>query len=42
MHDIIGSISESADNSLKGKYQHRPDMKNDVDKRIDSHGCASN
>ncbi len=33
MHDIIGLISESANNGFKGKYRHRPDMKNYADKR---------
>ncbi len=28
IHDIIGLISESADNGFKCKYRHRPDMKN--------------
>ncbi len=31
MHDIIGLISESADNGFKCKYLHRPDMKNYAD-----------
>ncbi len=28
MRDIIGLISESADNGFKCKYRYRPDMKN--------------
>ncbi len=28
INDIIGLISESADNGFKCKYRHRPDMKN--------------
>ncbi len=28
MHDIIGLISESADNGYKCKYRQGPDMKN--------------
>ncbi len=31
MHNIIGLISESADNGFKCKYRHRPDMKNYAD-----------
>ncbi|KAI2668771.1 hypothetical protein H4Q32_005566 [Labeo rohita] len=31
MHDIIGLISESADNDFKCKYRHRPDMKHYAD-----------
>ncbi len=28
MHDIIGLLSESADNGFKCKYRHRPNIKN--------------
>ncbi len=31
MHDIIGLISESADNGFKCKYRHWPDMKHYAD-----------
>ncbi len=44
MSDIIGLISESADNDFKCKYRHGPDMKNDADMSCLTHmcsGCAS-
>ncbi len=28
MHDIIGTLSEYANNGLKCKHRHRPDIKN--------------
>ncbi len=49
MNNIIGLISESADNGFTCKYRHRPDMKNDADMSCDKSntlthmcpGCAS-